>query len=40
MAKNKSAWIVHVMATYRKNKKAGYSAAMKAAKRTWKGKKK
>ena len=35
-----SAWIKHVMKTYRANKKAGYAAAMKRAKKTWVKKKK
>ena len=35
-----SPWIKHVLATYRKNKSAGYSAAMKRAKSTWHSKKK
>ena len=38
--KKKSAWIKHVMATYKKNKSAGFSAAMKRAKSTWRKKKK
>lgn len=38
--RKRSAWILHVMATYRKNKSAGYSAAMKRAKTTWTKKKK
>jgi hypothetical protein len=36
--RKKSAWVKHVMATYKKNKKAGFSAAMKRAKATWKKK--
>ena len=35
-----SPWIKHVMKTYRANKSAGFSAAMKRAKSTWKKKKK
>ena len=35
-----SPWIKHVLATYRKNKSAGYSAAMRRAKSTWRSKKK
>ena len=38
--RKRSAWIIHVMATYRKNKSAGYSAAMRRAKATWHKKKK
>ena len=37
--RKKSAWIKHVMATYRKNKKAGFSAAMRRAKATYRKKK-
>jgi hypothetical protein len=35
-----SPWIKHVMKTYRANKSAGYSAAMRRAKSTWHKKKK
>jgi len=38
--RKRSPWIKHVMATYRKNKSAGYAAAMKRAKTTWTKKKK
>ena len=34
-----SPWIKHVMKEYRKNKSAGYSAAMRRAKKTWHKKK-
>ena len=37
--RKKSAWIKHVMATFKKNKSAGFSAAMKRAKSTWRKKK-
>ena len=32
-------WMKHVMKTYRANKKAGFTAAMKKAKQTYKKKK-
>ena len=35
-----SPWIKHVLKTYRANKKAGYKAAIKRAKKTWTKKKK
>ena len=38
--RKRSPWIRHVMATYKKNKSAGYAAAMKRAKSTWRSKKK
>ena len=38
--KKLSPWVKHVMAEYRKNKKAGFSAAMKRAKKTYRRKKK
>ena len=38
--RKRSKWVQHVMKTYRKNKSAGYSAAMRRAKVTWARKKK
>ena len=38
--RKKSAWVKHVMKTYRQNKKAGFAAAMRRAKSTWRKKKK
>ena len=35
-----TAWVKHVMKTYRANKKAGFKAAMKKAKATYKKKRK
>ena len=37
--KKLSPWVKHVMAEYRKNKSAGFSAAMKRAKKTYRRKK-
>ena len=36
----KSRWMTHVLKVYRRNKKAGLSAAMKKAKKTFRKKKK
>ena len=38
--KKLSPWVKHVMSEYRKNKGAGFSAAMKRAKKTYHPKKK
>ena len=40
MARKKTAWIKHVMKTFKKNKKKGFSAALRAAKKTYRKKKK
>ena len=38
--KKRSAWISHVMKEFKKNKAAGFSAALRRSKATWNKKKK